>query len=180
MKEKVKMWKQKRKALEEIHNEKIEEKNFEKRQEKDFKLQQQKKETAEKLKQFKELKELKKMKEQEREQLKKEISIKFLNPFELERIRQKEEKLLERKLILLETQQIKLTEKILSQEKTKELMKAKFAYVEPKLDHQTAAIANKKTKKFDPKQDQGKLADTFGGMLGKGMSRAVPSWRQGF
>ncbi len=56
-------------------------------------------------------------------------------------------------------------------------MKIKFAYVEPKLEEETTAIAGKKTQKFDGKNP--KYADNFGGQAVRTTGRAIPSWRQG-
>jgi len=105
---------------------------------------------------------------------------KSLDPSELERIKEKEEQILLRKKELLERKKSSEEEKRKRMEKLLETKNVKFGHVESKLTEETKAIIGKKTEKFDPKKgDQPKIADTFGGMLGKGPSRAIPTWRQG-
>jgi hypothetical protein len=53
----------------------------------------------------------------------------------------------------------------------------KFAHIDSKLQVPTKAIEQHKRTKFDPKIDQAKYAETFGGNLQGAGRRAVPSWR---
>ena len=102
-----------------------------------------------------------------------------INKFDIDRIKDKEDALLQKKL---DAKQVKVSNK-LSQEikyqnyKIKE--KEKLKYVPSKLKESTTQSKNRKREKFDPNKEQKKDAYTMANnVLGK-TTRAVPSWRQG-
>lgn len=173
LKEQLQEWKRKKLSLKELQNEKKTQQELEKKKLEEQKLKEKKLEISEKLKEYKQ------NKEKEKQTKLQPAPKKTVDPSELERIKQKEEQILLKKKELLEKRKISEEEKKKKLEKMLETKNIKFSYVDSKLNEQTKAIQGKKNEKFDPRRDQPKLADTFGGVLGKGPSRAIPSWRQG-
>ena len=102
-----------------------------------------------------------------------------INKFDIDRIKDKEDALLQKKL---EAKQVKVSNK-LSQEikyqnyKIKE--KEKLKYVPSKLKESTTQSKNRKREKFDPNKEQKKDAYTMANNVLGRTTRAVPSWRQG-
>lgn len=177
LKEQLKDWKRKKLSLREIETEKKIIEDIERKKQEERRLIEKKEKVSQRLKEYKESKEIEKQQKTQIQQLQ---SKKSFDPAEIERIRAKEEQILLRKKQLLERKKSSEEEKRRRIEKLIESKNVKFGYVESKLNEETKAIIAKKTEKFDPKKgDQAKIADTFGGMIGKGPSRAIPSWRQG-
>ena len=173
----LKQWKIKKISKKELEIERKTQEELELKKQQEIKFLRKKSNISEKLKEFKENKEIEKLQKIEQQKLN---AKKILDPAEIERIRLKEEQILvKRKLIIEKKKNQELLKKI-KQEKLLESKNVKFGYVESKLNEETKAIQGKKTEKFDTKKgDQPRIADTFGGMLGKGPSRAIPTWRQG-
>ncbi len=117
---------------------------------------------------------------QEQEYLKQQIinENKFeINEIDLDRIKEKNNKILEKKL---NTAKAKSVNKLQSE---KNYIKFKFKKiselekVESKLNEKTEAIKEKQRKKHDYKSN--KIADTMGGNVLGRIGRAVPQWRRG-
>ena len=119
---------------------------------------------------------------EERERLIEEEKIKNaqnINKFDIDRIKDKEDNLLQKKL---EAKQIKDANKK-SQEikyqnyKIKE--KQKLKYIPSKLIESTTQSKNRKREKFDPNKEQKKDACTMANNVLGRTTRAIPTWRQG-
>ena len=174
LKENLKEWKIKRMSMKELENEKKMQEELEGKQMQQKKIQEKKAKNSLRIKEYKEI--IHKEKQQKIE----EKTQRKIDPLEMERIRLKEEELISRKKELFEKKKNEQEEKRNKMQRLLETKSVKFGYVESKLLEETKTIIGKKTEKFDPKRgDQPKLAETFGGMLGKGPSRAIPLWRQG-
>ena len=124
----------------------------------------------------------KKQEQEEKAKLIEEEKNKFaqnINKFDIDRIKDKEDALLQKKL---DAKQVKVSNK-LSQEikyqnyKIKE--KEKLKYVPSKLKESTTQSKNRKREKFDPNKEQKKDAYTMANNVLGRTTRAVPSWRQG-
>ena len=171
LKEELKDWKRKKLSLREIETERKIIEDIERKKQDERRFIEKKEKVSQRLKEYKENKEIEKQQKTQKELQHK----KSIDPAEMERIRAKEEQIL-----LLERKRSEEEEKRKRIERLIESKNVKFGYVESKLNEETKAIIGKKTEKFDPKKgDQPKIADTFGGMIGKGPSRAIPVWRQG-
>ena len=102
-----------------------------------------------------------------------------INKFDIDRIKDKEDALLQKKL---DAKQVKQSNKM-SQEikyqnyKIKE--KQKLKYVPSKLKESTTQSKNRKREKFDPNKEQKKDACTMANNVLGRTTRAIPSWRQG-
>lgn len=174
LKEQLKDWKRKKLSLREVETERRMMEDIERKKQEERRLIEKREKVTQRLKEYRESKEVEK---QQKVQIQNKKSI---DPAEMERIRAKEEQISLRKKELLERKKSSEEEKRRRMEKIMENKNVKFGYVESKLNEETKAIIAKKTEKFDPKKgDQPKIADTFGGMIGKGPSRAIPAWRQG-
>ena len=124
-------------------------------------------------------------KQQEQEEKKKLIeeekikAAQNINKFDIDRIKDKEDALLQKKL---DAKQVKASNKM-SQEikyqnyKMKE--KEKLKYVPSKLKESTMQSKNRKREKFDPNKEQKKDACTMANNVLGRTTRAIPSWRQG-
>lgn len=123
--------------------------------------------------------------EKERQERVKQNAMKekqYVDPETINRIRIKEEQLLEKKQKLV-TQQL---EKNLQRQHffeqvilNPEPLNDKFSSVKSKLKQETMATVSKKRDKFDKEKDQGKWADNMAGNLIRAQGRAQVSWRQG-
>ena len=121
---------------------------------------------------------------EEKERLIEEEKLKLaqnINKFDIDRIKDKEDALLQKKLEL-DAKQVKQSNKM-SQEikyqnyKIKE--KQKLKYVPSKLKESTTQSKNRKREKFDPNKEQKKDACTMANNVLGRTTRAIPSWRQG-
>ena len=119
---------------------------------------------------------------EEKERLIEEEKLKLaqnINKFDIDRIKDKEDALLQKKL---DAKQVKQSNKM-SQEikyqnyKIKE--KQKLKYVPSKLKESTTQSKNRKREKFDPNKEQKKDACTMANNVLGRTTRAIPSWRQG-
>ena len=124
----------------------------------------------------------KKQEQEEKAKLIEEEKIKSaqnINKFDIDRIKDKEDALLQKKL---DAKQNKVSNK-LSQEikyqnyKMKE--KEKLKYVPSKLKESTTQSRNRKREKFDPNKEQKKDAYTMANNVLGRTTRAIPTWRQG-
>lgn len=119
---------------------------------------------------------------EEKERLIEEEKLKLaqnINKFDIDRIKDKEDALLQKKL---DAKQVKASNKM-SQEikyqnyKIKE--KQKLKNVPSKLKESTTQSKNRKREKFDPNKEQKKDACTMANNVLGRTTRAIPSWRQG-
>ncbi|CAK57204.1 unnamed protein product (macronuclear) [Paramecium tetraurelia] len=176
LKEDIKQWKIKKvtqKAIDEIEYDT--KKDIEKQKSEMLKKEREEKKLQ--VQYYREQKLIEKQREQELKQVE-TMSRRYVSQEAIERIKMKENQLLEKKKSILEQKQKKQFDQEIKQQARDEDKYIKFAYVESKFNETTKAAEQQKRQKFDPKIDQGKYADTFGGnLLGAGR-RAIPGWRQ--
>ena len=131
------------------------------------------------LQEYKEKREVSRQRKKENEERQSSLQRKKMNALDSLRLKEREEKSFQKKMQLLTQQRFKQFE----QERRRRVINEangsnKYDYVEPKLTEETKVTQNRKREKFDPRFDQIKPANTFGGNLNH-LIRAVPSWRQG-
>ena len=125
---------------------------------------------------YKRKEEEKRKKEEEEEKKKRGTSI---NKFDIERIKEKEEVLLEKKIVAKRVKSSKGLSNELMYQNYKMKEKEKLKYIPSKVNELTTQSKNRKREKFDPKKEKGKGACTMANnVLGK-TTRAIPLWRQG-
>ena len=113
---------------------------------------------------------------EEEEKKKRGLSI---NKFDIDRIKEKEDALLEKKIVAKRVKSSKGISKELMYLNYKMKEKEKMKYIPSKYNELTTQSKNRKREKFDPKKEKGKDACTMANnVLGK-TSRAIPLWRQG-
>ena len=116
---------------------------------------------------------LKKLYEEEKNK-KKEI-----NQFDIERIKEKEENLLEKKITAKRINSAKKLKTEINYQNFKIKEKEKMKNIPSKYQQMNTNYNNRKREKFDPSKDQPKDACTMANnVLGRG-SRAIPIWRKG-
>ena len=124
-------------------------------------------------------------KQQEKEQKEKlleEEKIKLaqnINKFDIDRIKDKEDALLQKKL---DAKQVKASKKFneeIKYQNYKIKEKQKLKYVPSKLKESTTQSKNRKREKFDPNKEQKKDAYTMANNVLGRTTRAIPAWRQG-
>ena len=119
---------------------------------------------------------------EEKEKLLEEERIKLaqnINQFDIERIKDKEDALLQKKL---DAKQIKNSKKVnqeIKYQNYKIKEKQKLKYVPSKLKESTTQSKNRKREKFDPTKEQKKDACTMANNVLGRTTRAIPTWRQG-
>ena len=124
----------------------------------------------------------KKEEKEQRERILEEEKIKAaqnINKFDIDRIKDKEDALLQKKL---EAKQVKASnkmEKEIKYQNYKIKEKQKLKYVPSKLKESTTQSKNRKREKFDPNKEQKKDAYTMANNVLGRTTRAIPSWRQG-
>ena len=125
----------------------------------------------------------KKEQEKEKQRLIEEEKIKNeknnINKFDIDRIKDKEDALLNKKLEAKQNKaSIKLNQEIKYQNyKIKE--KEKLKYIPSKLKESTTQSKNRKREKFDANKEQKKDAFTMANNVLGRTTRAIPTWRQG-
>ena len=113
---------------------------------------------------------------EEEEKKKRGLSI---NKFDIERIRGKEDALLEKKIVAKRIKSTKGLNNEIKYQNYKMKEKEKMKYIPSKYKELTTQSKNRKREKFDPKKEKGRDACTMANnVLGK-TSRAIPMWRQG-
>ena len=124
----------------------------------------------------------KKEQEKEKQRLIEEEKIKSaqnINKFDIDRIKDKEDALLQKKL---EAKQNKASVKINQEMKYQNYKikeKEKLKYVPSKLKESTTQSKNRKREKFDANKEQKKDAYTMANNVLGRTARAIPAWRQG-
>lgn len=103
-----------------------------------------------------------------------------VNPIDIERIREREEILLEKRKEALRAKSSKNFKMEESYTKFKLKQNKKFSAVDTKIYQTTEGWKKKQRTKFNPQTDHGKDACTMANNLLGHMSRAVPAWRKGF
>ena len=117
-----------------------------------------------------------KRKKEEEEKKKRGTSI---NKFDIDRIKGKEEALLEKKIVAKRIKSSKGLSNEIMYQNYKIREKEKLKYIPSKVNELTTQSKNRKREKFDPKKDKGRDACTMANnVLGK-TTRAIPLWRQG-
>ena len=124
----------------------------------------------------------KKEQEKEKQRLIEEEKIKSaqnINKFDIDRIKDKEDSLLQKKLEAKQNKaSVKMNQEIKYQNyKIKE--KEKLKYVPSKLKESTTQSKNRKREKFDANKEQKKDAYTMANNVLGRTARAIPAWRQG-
>ena len=124
----------------------------------------------------------KKEQEKEKQRLIEEEKIKSaqnVNKFDIDRIKDKEDALLQKKLEAKQNKaSVKMNQEIKYQNyKIKE--KEKLKYVPSKLKESTTQSKNRKREKFDANKEQKKDAYTMANNVLGRTARAIPAWRQG-
>ena len=102
-----------------------------------------------------------------------------INKFDIDRIKDKEDALLQKKL---EAKQVKASnkmEKEIKYQNYKIKEKQKLKYVPSKLKESTTQSKNRKREKFDPNKEQKKDAYTMANNVLGRTTIAIPSWSQG-
>ena len=113
---------------------------------------------------------------EEEEKKKRGLSI---NKFDIERIKEKEDALLEKKIVAKRIKSSKGLSKELMYQNYKMREKEKLKYIPSKYNELTTQSKNRKREKFDPKKDKGKDACTMANNVLGRTTRAIPLWRQG-
>ena len=116
-----------------------------------------------------------KIKEEE-EKKKRQMSI---NKFDIDRIKGKEEALLEKKIVAKRVKSSKGLSKEIMFQNYKMRDKEKLKYIPSKINELTTQSKNRKRQKFDPKKEKGRDACTMANNVLGRTSRAIPLWRQG-
>ena len=116
-----------------------------------------------------------KIKEEE-EKKKRQMSI---NKFDIDRIKGKEEALLEKKIVAKRVKSSKGLSKEIMYQNYKIREKEKLKYIPSKINELTTQSKNRKRQKFDPKKEKGRDACTMANNVLGRTSRAIPLWRQG-
>jgi hypothetical protein len=172
-KKKIEEWKQKKQQEKEME-EQIK-KNIEK-----AKREQEKMKHIEKMNKVKPMiEEYKKQKEREKEKQIEKLSTHEINETDLDRIREKNEKLVEKKILVSKTKPLEKIRRAKSYVKFRLKQMEKLEAIEPKLEEKTEGYIQKERKKHDPKKDKGRIADTMGGNVLYHTNRAIPQWRKG-
>ena len=113
---------------------------------------------------------------EEEEKKKRGLSI---NKFDIDRIKEKEDALLEKKIVAKRVKSSKGLSKEIMYQNYKMKEKEKMKFIPSKYKELTTQSKNRKREKFDPKKEKGRDACTMANnVLGK-TSRAIPMWRQG-
>ena len=118
----------------------------------------------------------KKMMEEEEEKKKRGLSI---NKFDIDRIKGKEDALLEKKIVAKRVKSSKGLSKEIMYQNYLIREKEKLKYIPSKYNELTTQSKNRKREKFDPKKEQGRDAFTMANNVLGRTSRAIPLWRQG-
>ena len=113
---------------------------------------------------------------EEEEKKKRGLSI---NKFDIERIKEKEDALLEKKIVAKRIKSSKGLSKELMYQNYKMREKEKLKYIPSKYNELTTQSKNRKREKFDPKKEKGKDACTMANNVLGRTTRAIPLWRQG-
>ena len=124
----------------------------------------------------KEVEEQKRKNMEEEEKKKRGLSI---NKFDIERIKEKEDALLEKKIVAKRIKSSKGLSKELMYQNYKMREKEKLKYIPSKYNELTTQSKNRKREKFDPKKEKGKDACTMANNVLGRTTRAIPLWRQG-
>ena len=113
---------------------------------------------------------------EEEEKKKRGLSI---NKFDIERIRGKEDALLEKKIVAKRIKSTKGLNNEIKYQNYKMKEKEKMKYIPSKYKELTTQSKNRKREKFDPKKEKGRDACTMANNVLGRTSRAIPMWRQG-
>ena len=113
---------------------------------------------------------------EEEEKKKRGLSI---NKFDIDRIKGKEDALLEKKIVAKRIKSSKGISNELMYQNYKMKEKEKLKYIPSKVNELTTQSKNRKREKFDPKKEKGRDACTMANNVLGRTSRDIPLWRQG-
>ena len=113
---------------------------------------------------------------EEEEKKKRGLSI---NKFDIDRIKEKEDALLEKKIVAKRVKSTKGLSKEIMYQNYKMKEKEKMKYIPSKYKELTTQSKNRKREKFDPKKEKGRDACIMANNVLGRTSRAIPLWRQG-
>ena len=119
---------------------------------------------------------------EEKEKLLEEERIKSaqnINQFDIDRIKDKEDALLQKKLDAKQVKDSKKIKQEIKYQNYKIKEKQKLKFVPSKLKESTTQSKNRKREKFDPTKEQKKDACTMANNVLGRTTRAIPTWRQG-
>ena len=119
---------------------------------------------------------------EEKERLIEEEKLKLaqnINKFDIDRIKDKEDALLQKKLDAKQVKQSNKMNQEIKYQNYKIKEKQKLKYVPSKLKESTTQSKNRKREKFDSNKEQKKDACTMANNVLGRTTRAIPSWRQG-
>ena len=113
---------------------------------------------------------------EEEEKKKRGLSI---NKFDIDRIKEKEDALLEKKIVAKRVKSSKGLSKEIMYQNYKMKEKEKMKFIPSKYKELTTQSKNRKREKFDPKKEKGRDACTMANNVLGRTTRAIPMWRQG-
>lgn len=102
-----------------------------------------------------------------------------VDPIDVERIREREEALLEKRKNAVRAKSSKYFKSEMNYQKYKIKSQIKLDKMETKINQMTEDFKSKARHKFDPKKDKSRDACTMANNVLNHMSRAVPEWRKG-
>jgi hypothetical protein len=102
-----------------------------------------------------------------------------VSEIDMERIKEKNEKLIQKKMLIVKSKSLNIIKKAESYTKYKIKKMDELEKIQPQLLEKTENFENKQRKKFDKNKDQKKDAFTMANNVLGRMTRAVPQWRQG-
>lgn len=173
-----------------IDKKKLEEWKLKKQQDKEaqeqmIRMQERQKREMEKLKYLERtnkvkpmIEEFKKQKELEKEKQIEKVEKIEISEIDLERIKEKNDKLLENKILIMKNKPDEKIKRAKTYVKYKLKKMEKLDSMDPKLEEKTEGYMQKERKKHDPQKDKSRMANTMGGNVLFRTTRAVPEWRK--
>lgn len=102
-----------------------------------------------------------------------------INEIDLQRIKEKNEKLIEKKMLVIRSKSVNKIRNSENYTKFKLKKMEKFEKIEPRLNQNTTGYELKKRNKFDPDKETKREASSMANNVLGHMSRATPLWRKG-
>lgn len=180
-KEMVRKWKQQREISSVISKDKTQEMKEHMLKQKDADYQKVREQQKKAVEEFKEMKEVKRMREEQRKEIvqRQHSKTRYVSSEQRERIKMKEDNLLQKKRQLVSQKQDRMKEKEHREQVLKAKTSRRYSGVSSKQDHETVGVLGKQRDKFDPIKDKGKWGDNMAGDMVRNAGRAIPTWRQG-
>lgn len=124
--------------------------------------------------------------QKEEEEFQKELQIKqkkqaleYVSRFDIERIKQREDNILQQKINAKRLKSANNLRKQISYQNYRINQNNKMKDMQSKLFEQTTTIKNKKRNKFDPLNDEGRECCTMANNVLGRTAKGIPQWRQG-